>query len=201
MNGPALQRYLLDLFNRFDVELEPDEDDWLVTDGDFPAIRATWHADIGRLDVDIVLDEERRIEESFAGTTADDALKAFEDQALYMLLAACWYVTDERKLRIEAWDIGIRTWDVFIGPPSLRGTDAVPAAAFEAMATAIRTAGLEPALHWLSFYFARDAEGVRCQVTLDNEPWAAGTTALAAVAWPEGQYVVRWLTTLDVRDY
>ena len=42
MQDTDLQRYLLRLFERHDVELEPDEE-WLMTDGDFPAVRASWH--------------------------------------------------------------------------------------------------------------------------------------------------------------
>ena len=61
MDSAALQKYLLRLFERHDVELEADEDGWLVTDGDFPAIRADWHEGVagepGRLDVDVVLGE------------------------------------------------------------------------------------------------------------------------------------------------
>jgi hypothetical protein len=217
MNGADLQKYLLELFARNEVELEPDEDDWLVTEGEFPAIRATWTARAGdtpgRLDVDIVLSEEQRIEEIFRGQgTGDaecrDALRRFEEHALPMLLAACWYVTDERKLRIEAWDIGIRSWDVFIGAPSIHDAEhsrEVPAPVHEAVAAAIKNAGLTPQLHWLSVFHARDEDGaVRCEVTLDNEPWGHGTSALRDADWssmPAGAHTVRWLMMLDVRDY
>src|SRR3546814_14544093 len=79
-----------------DVELDADEDGWLVTDGDFPAIRAEWHegaaGEPGRLDVDVVLSEERRIEESFAGIGAGvggcrEALPAFEQNVFPVPLA------------------------------------------------------------------------------------------------------------------
>ena len=46
MDSASLQKYLLRLFERHDVELDEDEDGWLVTDGDFPAIRAGWHPGI-----------------------------------------------------------------------------------------------------------------------------------------------------------
>ncbi len=66
-----IQNHLIDLFAEHGVELEADED-WLLTEGeDFPAIRGIWHEGagdgMGRLDIDIVLDEERTIEESFGG--------------------------------------------------------------------------------------------------------------------------------------
>ena len=124
MNDNALQADLLRLFERHDVELERDEE-WLVTDGDFPAVRASWREGSegapGRLDVDVVISEERHIEESFAGNGsgdagARDALKAFEHNVLYVLLAACWYVTDDRRIQLQSWDLGVRNWDVFVGP-------------------------------------------------------------------------------------
>jgi len=51
--------------------------------------------------------------------------------------------------------------------------------------------------------YRRTAEGeARCEVLLDNEPWAAGTDALAALAWPQdGHYSAHGFMVLDVRDY
>ena len=97
MDDAALQKYLLRLFERHDVALDADEDGWLTTDGDFPTVRAQWHEGAagapGHLDIDVVLSEERCIEESFAGHGADTdgctaALRAFEQSALHPLLAA-----------------------------------------------------------------------------------------------------------------
>jgi len=217
MESVALQKYLLRLFEKHGVELEADEDGWLVTDDDFPAIRAEWHegaaGEPGRLDVDVVLSEERRIEESFAGFgDADagcrDALQGFERDAFHVLLAAFWYVTDSRRMQITAWEMGVRTWDVFIGPFTLRGVDItdmemldqVPAA----MEAALRNEALKPELHWLRLAYRRTADGeVRCEALLDNEPWTAGTQALAALAWPSDElaYTARSFIVLDVRDY
>ncbi len=213
MDSLALQKYLLRLFERHDVELEPDEDGWLVTDDDFPAIRAIWHegvaAEPGRLDVDLVLSEERRIEESFVGFgDADagcrDALQTFERNAFHLLLAACWYVTDDRKMRITSWDIGVRTWDVFIGPFTIRGDGelSVPPEAMDAIETALKREVLTPELHWLRLTHRHASDDARCQVLLDNEPWTAGTLALDAVAWPNGaDYSASCFVLLDVRDY
>lgn len=213
MDSAALQKYLLRLFERHDVELEPDEEGWLITDDDFPAIRAEWHEgsanEPGRLDVDIVLSEERRIEESFVGfgggdAGCRDALQLFERNAFHLLLAACWYVTDDRKMRITAWDIGVRTWDVFIGPFTLRGDGemSVPAEAMAAIEAAIKREALTPELHWLRLTHRHAADGARCEALLDNEPWTAGTLALDSVAWPNGaDYSASCFVLLDVRDY
>lgn len=214
MDSVALQKYLLRLFERHDVELEADEDGWLVTDGDFPAIRAEWHEGAvggpGRLDVDVVLGEERRIEESFAGIGAGEAgcrnaLHTFEQNVFHPLLAACWYVTDDRKVRIAAWEIGVRTWDVFIGPFSARGADAanMPAEALTSIEAALKREALSPELHWLRLVHSHAEEGdSRCEALLDNELWTAGTLALNEVAWPRGgDYSARRFMLLDVRDY
>lgn len=217
MDSAALQKYLLRLFERHDVELDADEDGWLVTDDDFPAIRAEWHegsaGEPGRLDIDVVLSEERRIEESFAGLGGGDAgcrdaLRTFEQNAFHLLLAACWYVTDDRKMRIATWDIGVRTWDAFIGPFMLRGARenvvAIPAEALAAIETALKREVLTPELHWLRLVHQHGTDGnVRCEALLDNEPWTAGTLALDSVAWPlsEHDYSARCFMLLDVRDY
>ncbi len=214
MDSAALQKYLLRLFERHDVELEADEDGWLVTDGDFPAIRAAWHegaaSEPGRLDVDVVLSEERYIEESFAGDGGGDAgcrdaLRTFERDVFHVLLAACWYVTDERRMRIAAWNIGVRSWDVFIGPSSARGADAarMPAEALASIEAALKHEALTPELHWLRLVYRHAADGDSCcEALLDNEPWTAGTLALTAVPWPHGgDYVARRFLLLDVRDY
>jgi hypothetical protein len=212
MDTTALQNYLSRLFERHDVELAADEDGWLMTDDDFPAIRAEWHDGVadepGRLDVDIVLSEERRIEESFVGFGGGeegcrDALRTFEHNAFHLLLAACWYVTDDRRMRIAAWDIGVRTWDVFIGPFAVRGDGdlAMPADAVEAIESALKREALSGELHWLRLTHRHGDDDARCEALLDNERWTAGTLALDAVAWPPGAYSASCFMLLDVRDY
>jgi hypothetical protein len=216
MDSAALQKYLLRLFERHDVELEEDEEDWLVTDGDFPAIRANWTAASGdapgRLDIDIVISEERRIEESFAGfgqgdVACRDALRAFEQNTFHLVLAACWYVTDDRLMQITAWDIGVRTWDVFIGPFTVRGAGenavAIPPDAIASIETALKRESLTPELHWLRVIHRHDGHGDgRTDVLLDNEPWPAGLQALNSVEWSSSpDYTASAFVMLDVRDY
>jgi hypothetical protein len=213
MNDNALQNDLLRLFERHDVELEVDED-WLVTDGDFPAVRASWHEGAagapGRLDVDVVISEERHIEESFAGNGsgdagARDALIAFQRNVLYVLLAACWYVTDDRRIQLQSWDMGIRTWDVFVGPLALSRDDvAAPEGLLPALHDALRNESLSGELHWIRLFHRRADDGsVVAEALLDNQPWPGGDRLLAQLNWPstEKGYSARCFIALDIRDY
>jgi hypothetical protein len=211
MNPGDLQGRLLRLFERHDVELEPDED-WLLTDGDFPAVRATWQDGTagapGRLDIDLVLDEVRRLELSHAGAGDDpcgDALDRFARSDLPVLLAACWYVTDDRRLDLAQWELGLRQWDAFIGRFVVEGADvAVPPAVMANVAEALKRESLTPRLHWIRLFLQRGADGtLATEVLLDNQPWPAGDRAMAATAWPQSAqaYRVRSLVVLDVRDY
>jgi hypothetical protein len=108
-------------------------------------------------------------------------------------------------MRIAAWEIGIRTWDVFIGPFSARGADAanMPDEALVAVEAALKREALSPELHWLRLVHSHAEDGnSRCEALLDNELWTAGTLALASVAWPQGSdYSARCFLLLDVRDY
>lgn len=213
MNATALQAALRRLFERHEVELDAEEE-WLVTDDDFPAIRASWQegesGQPGRLDIDVVLSEERQVEQSFAGHGSGesgwrDALERFEHSDLPVLLAACWYVTDDRTLDLASWDIGVRSWDAFLGRLVIEGADlAAPADAATVIAQALQNESLTPQAHWLRLLLRRAPDGaVAVECLLDNEPWPAGDRALQSIAWPASAqpYTVRAFWMLDVRDY
>jgi hypothetical protein len=212
-HSPTLQADLIRLFERHDVELEVDED-WLVTDGDFPAVRASWHEGEGgapgRLDVDVVISEERHIEESFAGhgrgdAGLRDALAAFDRNVLHVLLAACWYVTDDRRIQLQSWELGARAWDVFVGPLALNRDDvAPPEGLLPALQDALRNESLSSALHWIRLFRRRAQDGsVVAEALLDNEPWPGGDRLLGQLNWPstDSEYSARCFIALDIRDY
>ena len=209
----TLQADLRRLFERHDVELEQDEE-WLVTDGDFPAVRASWHEGAegapGRLDVDVVISEERHIEESFAGNGsgeigARDALKAFERNVLYVLLAACWYVTDDRRIQLQSWELDMRSWDIFVGPLTLSRDDvAAPDGLLPALQDALRNESLSGELHWIRLFHRRADDGsVIAEALLDNQPWPGGDRLLGQLIWPSTDkgYSARCCIALDIRDY
>ena len=205
----TLQSELLRLFERHDVELEVDED-WLVTDGDFPAVRASWQEGgantPGRLDIDVLISEERQIEASFAGVGGlRDALGAFEKNTLHVLLAACWYVTDDRRVQLQSWELGARTWDVFAGPLTFSRSDLVaPEGWLQALQDVLRHESLSGQLHWIRLFYRRGDDGsVAAEALLDNESWTAGDRLLTQLPWPSAEYgySARCFVALDIRDY
>lgn len=211
MKQEALQRELLRLFEAHGVELEADEE-WLVTEGEFPAVSAQWQEPSaggpGWLDIDVVLSEDRQIEVSFPGHAAGEAgvreaLQAFEAEALHVLLASCWYVTDDRRIQVQSWDLGLRQWDVFAGRPVSSPADmTIPEGWLTALGDAMRQESPGAELHWLQIFQRRDEAGqLTREVLLDNESWARGEQALAALAWPATAYSMRAFLALDVRDY
>ncbi|WP_323135348.1 DUF6348 family protein [Dyella silvatica] len=122
----------------------------------------------------------------------------------YVLLAACWYVTDDRKIQLASWDIGVRSWDVFIGQPSVQGAEVAPPEITAILAEAMKNESLNAEAHWVRVFYRRGDDGsVDVETLLDNLPWPAGDRAMLSLAWPvaEQGYRVRVFAVLDIRDY
>ena len=194
-----IQNHLIDLFAEHGVPLEADED-WLLTEGeDFPAIRGIWHegkeGGMGRLDIDIVLDEERTIEESFGGigggkTGCRDALDGFARNDFHVVLAACWHTVNRKKLAVHELTAGVQPFTLYIGDFTLRGEKdaplAIPEDGLSALEAAIATAPLSADVHWIRVFYGNVGDGgTQVEVLLDNEPWPAGHKAIASVDWPQ----------------
>lgn len=194
-----IQNTLIDLFAEHEIGLEPDED-WLLTEGDdFPALRGIWHegkdGGMGRLDLDIVLDEERTIEESFGGMGGGkagcrDALDSFARNDLYVVLAACWHTVDRDRLAVRELTAGTHRFTVYVGDFALRGNEGaeleIPEDVLSALEAAIATAPLTNDVHWIRVFYGNVGDGkTQVEVLLDNEPWAAGHKAIASAEWPQ----------------
>jgi len=211
-----IQNHLIDLFAENDVGLEAD-DDWLLTEGDdYPALRGIWHegkdGSMGRLDLDIVLDEERTIEESFGGAGSGkagcrDALDSFARNDFFVMLAACWHRVDRKKLAVHELTAGAHPFTVYIGDFTARGEGDAPTSlsddGLSALEAAIATAPLTNDVHWIRLFYGNVGDGsAQIEVLLDNEPWAAGYKAIASVDWPKltTYYSLRNFIALVPRD-
>ena len=194
-----IQNTLIDLFADHGITLEADED-WLLIGGeDFPAIRGIWHegkdGGMGRLDIDIVLDEERTIEESFGGVGTGkagcrDALDAFARNDFHVVLAACWHTVNAEKVAERELMVGLHRFTVYVGDFTLRGDEGtpmdVPEDALSALDAAITTAPLSEDVHWIRVFYGNVGDGrTQVEVLLDNEPWTAGLKAIVSADWPQ----------------
>jgi hypothetical protein len=68
LNQSVVSQALCDLLTRHGLDCTR-EQEWIVPNGQLPAIRAQWHSreTSGRLDVQVLLEKGRVIEECFAG--------------------------------------------------------------------------------------------------------------------------------------
>ena len=171
-------------------------EDWLTSRGELPAIRGVWtpHEHSGRLDIQVLVEPEVLITESFAGMAAvatrthlDDALRNFTINSFHVLLSALWSQDDPEQVLTETWQIGDAAFTAFIGNVGTRATDVpappLPQALLPTLERAIRSEPLSPRLHWFRFYFGTVRGEPIFEALRDNETWDAGLDALKSVAW------------------
>ncbi len=172
--------------------------EWVTPNGTLPALRGFWtpleHA--GRLDVEVRVEPEVTIVESFAGMAAneaqshlDDALRNFIINSFHVLLSALWNHDDREQVTTETWQVGDTSFAAFIGNIGTRGTvgqasPPLPTTLFPALEHAIRSEALPGRLHWFRFYFGAVKDQPIFEALRDNEPWDAGADALKSVDWP-----------------
>ena len=204
LNTPEVLKGLLEAHN---LEVETRED-WCVPDGVLPAIRTVWvageTAGTGRLDVEVVLTDERRLTECFAGIGTSpeeqqkDALQNFLMSSFHVLLAAFWGRVDTDQVDVRKWVIDGTPWTAYVGGFSKRlsvGIDVdLPERYFEQITGAIQQAPLDSSAHWCRTFFCNIGSKKRIhEALLDNERWAEGEEMMKAVEWAnsDGFYSVR----------
>lgn len=176
--------------------------DWLTTSERYPACRGTVtdprKSDAGchvRLDVELALDEQQTIIESFGdvGATAENAVRNsvfnFCQSSLHVMLSAFWNVHDDAQVLREEWTLHNRPWRVTIGNlvrKAANGQDIpIPHDLFAMIEAAIRSRALPQSAHWVRVYFANMMPGDRItEVLLDGEPWEECAMGLGKLDWP-----------------
>ena len=195
----------MQLLEAHDVDVTS-ENDWIVPNGTLPAIRCVWHEapkkQTGRLDVHVLIEQNKMIEESFAGIGAGvpglkDGFQNFAINSLHVLLAAFWDVSDNEQVLTEVWKFGSEEYKAFIGNFGIRGTGGghlgVPENAFSFIENALKKTALSENVHWVRTFFCNIGKERIFESLLDNKDWRAGEKALKKVNWPEsdGYYSVR----------
>lgn len=186
------------------------QDDWIVPNGQLPAIRAIWKdlGTHGRLDVHVLLGPGRIIEECFAGLGAGQAAFAdgwhnFMVNSLHVLLSSLWSV-DHGNLK-ERWNVRDRQFTAFIGNIGTRAAKGIPEAPpvpsgfIEMIQHRICQEELTSDLHWFRIFFCNIAGTHSYEALRDNQPWQSGLEGLRELTWPEttGYYSYRIFIVLS----
>ncbi len=179
-------------------------DDWVLPNGQLPAMRALWHPgkSSGRLDIQVLVEKDVLIEECFAGIGSGeegfhDALRNFMLNSLHVLLAAFWGKDDPDQVITETWQIAGNSFRAFIGNFGTRASAGyhahVPHQLFPEIQSAITKQQLGPGLHWIRTFFCSIRGEQTFEALLDNEEWLPGVECLKAIPWEEtgGYYSVR----------
>jgi len=206
MEGPnqsAVMEALSELLRRHGLDCAR-EKEWIVPNGQLPAIRAKWHPRVttGQLDVQVLLEKGRIIEESFIGIGTGapglaDALKNFMINSLHVLLSSLWDIKDDQQVLSEKWQVGGRQFAAYIGNFGRRASRGmrveVPKDLFETIENRIRHEHLSGDVHWFRAFFCNTAGEHTYEALKDNVPWEAGLAGLKTIAWPQfdGYYSVR----------
>ncbi len=180
------------------------ENEWVVPLGKLPAIRATWYPreDSGLLEVDVLLEDKRIINECFAGIGSgreglNDALQNFCINSFHVLLASLWGLTDTDQVMTENWNFRGKEYTAFIGNIGTRGSGEVdaeiPDGLFETIEKSIRNEPLKDNLSWFRCFFCSVSGEKTFEALKDNEVWQSGVSALKTLPWANtnGYYSVR----------
>jgi len=204
MEPIVLVNQISDLMNAHKVPFHV-EDEWIVPHGKLPALRGTWYPDEqnGRLDIDVLLDDNRIINECFAGIGSEseginDALQNFCVNSYHVLLSAFWQNNDyPEQLTIEKWTINNNVFKVYIGNFGTRGSDGVspeiPKNLFETIEYTIKNETLHHKVSWFRCFFCDISGDHIFEALKNNEVWESGMNALKALPWKctNGYYSVR----------
>ncbi|MCP4318748.1 MAG: hypothetical protein GY789_22825 [Hyphomicrobiales bacterium] len=193
---------LQELMKAHGVELTHHEG-WLFSGDGLPAIRGTWFQQIGnqqtgRLDIQVVLDNDKVIDECFAGVGDDrerylDALQNFSLGSLHVLLSALWARPFKDQVLIESWQSAKGNWKAYVGEFVSRclGPDEImfPRDLLDIIQNALMKADLDPGVHWLRTFYSNTGNGDPVlEVLLDNEKWEAGMQAVSGASWQPSDY-------------
>jgi hypothetical protein len=170
--------------------------EWVLPNGRLPAIRAHWESqgNSGLLDVQVLLDQERFIEECFAGigegrSAISDGLKNFMVNSLHVLLSSLWGISDDDHVLRETWNIGGRQFNAYVGNIGVRTMDGLqvspPEGLFETIQHRLGKEDLRRDIHWFRIFFGSLAKEHSYEALRDNEPWESGIAGLKELAWPE----------------
>jgi hypothetical protein len=203
MEPITLEKELSELMSAHEIQFHV-ENEWVVPSSKLPAIRATWYPREanGLLEVDVLLEDERIINECFAGIGSgrsgiNDALQNFCVNSFHVLLASLWGLNDPDQVITECWKFDGKEYTAFIGNFGTRGSGEVnaeiPEGLFEVIEKTIKSEPLNGDLSWFRCFFCDVSGEQTFEALKNNEVWESGLSALKSLPWVKtnGYYSVR----------
>ncbi len=180
------------------------EDDWVIPYGRLPAIRAFWYPSEqnGRLDIQVLVENDVLIEECFAGIGAGsqgyyDALQNFMVNSLHVFLAAFWDLNDSEQVVTERWQVLDESYSVYIGNFGTRSSEqvnfSIPNGLLAEIENTLKKESLHENTHWIRIFFCNVSGEQIFEALLDNKNWESGVSCLKQISWEknEGYYSIR----------
>jgi len=203
MEPVSLSKQIEQLFVAHEVPVEV-EGEWIVPNGELPAIRSTWfpREESGRLDVEVLLPDERIVHECFAGIGAGqegikDALENFCINTFHVLLSALWHADVAEQATLETWHIQGKEYSVHIGNIGTRGSagtePAIAEGLLEAIEKAVKSSAIDHKIMWYRCFFYNLNEEHTFEALINNEVWDTGLEELQSLPWEKrtGYYSAR----------
>lgn len=192
VNNEKLVKVLEAIFSTHGFEVK-EEEGWVLPTGTAPAVKAFWYPEatetVGQLSIEIFVDDQTTVVESFAGIGEkkfESALENFIKNALPLYLAAFWGY-DSDKISIDIWELNGEQYRAFIGDYGVINANeafSVPEDYLEVMYDAIAAEKLEKNYHWFHLFYANfDAQNRHAEALKENEKWEAGTEAITSLDW------------------
>ena len=179
-----------------------EHNNWILVDGELPAIRASWFAsDLGPDDPDldvliqVILPDGRIIEDRHVGigptweAAFANGMLMFCTTTLHVLMAAFWGRLEADQVLVEDWSIRDRKWRAFIGNIGRRmsegGDVPVPEGFFRAVERQAKGLALTHDLNWISAYHAHIGNArSESSFLVNNASYGPAGEAIARVDWP-----------------
>jgi hypothetical protein len=191
-------------------------EDWVLPNGNIPALRAVWHphnTNMGQLDIQVLIEPGKMIEECFAGVGTGeagfrDALGNFLVNSLHVLLAAFWEVDSAEGanyVTISEWEIGGKPYLAYSGNVGVRASAGVhvpiPKNLLSEIEAVVKLEPLTGDTHWIRTFFGNisPVEGEQAfEALIDNKYWENGLDCLKNIVWTprEGYYSIRHFLVL-----
>ena len=192
INEEKLVNIVKAIFNAhgFDAQVE---DGWVLPTGTFPAVKAFWYPEatetVGQLTIEIYVDEQTSMVESFAGIGEkkfESALQNFIKNSLNLYLSAFWGY-DAKEIAIDTWELQGERYLAFIGDYGVINAKedfTVPEDYLEVIYDAIAAEELGHDYHWFNLFYANfDAQNRHAEALKENETWDTGTKAIMSLNW------------------